>query len=73
MELLTRRRHRYRVLVPGAGLGRLVFDLACLGTFPNATPRRRLFVLTVPLAGYDVEGNEFSYFMLLTSQTMLNW
>jgi len=41
-----------RVLVPGCGLGRLVFELA-----------RR---------GYDVEGNEFSYYMLLFSSFMLN-
>mmetsp|Transcript_26947 Transcript_26947/g.66051 ORF Transcript_26947/g.66051 Transcript_26947/m.66051 type:complete len:296 (+) Transcript_26947:767-1654(+) len=41
-----------RVLVPGAGLGRLVMECA-----------RR---------GYDTEGNEFSYYMLLTSSYILN-
>ena len=41
-----------RVLVPGAGLGRLVMEIA-----------RR---------GYQAEGNEFSYYMLLTSSYILN-
>jgi len=40
------------VLVPGCGLGRLIFDLAC--------------------QGFDAIGNEFSYYMLLTSQFILN-
>ena len=42
----------YKVLVPGAGLGRLVFEL-CKN-------------------GYNAEGNEFSYFMLLSSNFILN-
>lgn len=41
-----------RVLCPGCGLGRLVFDLARLG--------------------YDAQGNEFSYHMLLGSHLILN-
>ena len=41
-----------RVLAPGCGLGRLVFELA--------------------RQGYDVQGNEFSYFMLFFSSFMLN-
>ncbi|KAI3624731.1 hypothetical protein CBS14141_003159 [Malassezia furfur] len=41
-----------RVLVPGAGLGRLAFDLA--------------------MQGYSVQGNEFSYFMLIPSHFLLN-
>ena len=41
-----------RVLVPGAGLGRPVMEIA-----------RR---------GYQAEGNEFSYYMLLTSSYILN-
>ena len=41
-----------RVLIPGAGLGRLVMEIA-----------RR---------GYEAEGNEFSYYMLLTSSYVLN-
>lgn len=40
------------VLVPGAGLGRLAFDIA--------------------KAGYSSQGNEFSYFMLLASNMVLN-
>eukprot|EP00698_Gefionella_okellyi_P024539 TRINITY_DN8694_c0_g1_i1.p1 TRINITY_DN8694_c0_g1~~TRINITY_DN8694_c0_g1_i1.p1 ORF type:complete len:407 (-),score=81.91 TRINITY_DN8694_c0_g1_i1:624-1844(-) len=40
------------VLVPGAGLGRLAFDVAKLG--------------------YSAQGNEFSYFMLLASNFILN-
>ena len=43
---------RQRVLVPGSGLGRLVFDLA--------------------VAGYDAQGNEFSYFMLLMGDYIMN-
>jgi hypothetical protein len=42
----------HRVLCPGCGLGRLPFDLACLG--------------------YDAQGNEFSYHMLLGGQLILN-
>ena len=41
-----------RVLVPGCGLGRLVYELA--------------------KRGYDAQGNEFSYYMLLFSSFMLN-
>ena len=41
-----------RVLVPGAGLGRLAFEIARLG--------------------YSCQGNEFSYFMLITSNFILN-
>ncbi|KRK06158.1 carnosine N-methyltransferase isoform X2 [Drosophila yakuba] len=41
-----------KILVPGAGLGRLTYELACLG--------------------YSCEGNEFSYFMLIASNFVLN-
>ncbi|CEF97968.1 N2227-like [Ostreococcus tauri] len=41
-----------RVLVPGCGLGRLVYELA--------------------KRGYDAQGNEYSYYMLLFSSFMLN-
>ncbi|XP_059618383.1 carnosine N-methyltransferase [Phlebotomus argentipes] len=41
-----------RVLVPGAGLGRLAYELA--------------------YRGYFCEGNEFSYFMLIASNFILN-
>eukprot|EP00878_Enallax_costatus_P031497 GHUV01034445.1.p1 GENE.GHUV01034445.1~~GHUV01034445.1.p1 ORF type:complete len:306 (+),score=71.38 GHUV01034445.1:288-1205(+) len=41
-----------RVLLPGAGLGRLCVEVAA--------------------AGFEAQGNEFSYFMLLTAAFMLN-
>ncbi|ORX45078.1 N2227-domain-containing protein [Hesseltinella vesiculosa] len=41
-----------RVLVPGAGLGRLAYDIAA--------------------QGYSCQGNEFTYFMLLASNFILN-
>jgi len=41
-----------KVLIPGAGLGRLAFEVA--------------------LKGYHCQGNEFSYFMLITSNYFLN-
>jgi carnosine N-methyltransferase len=44
--------NRYRVLVPGCGLGRLVWEFAS--------------------RGYSVQGNEFSYHMLLSSNWVLN-
>ncbi len=40
------------VLIPGVGLGRLLYDISKLG--------------------FSVQGNEFSYFMLLSSNYMLN-
>ena len=43
---------RVKILVPGAGLGRLVFEFASMG--------------------YASQGNEFSYFMLIASDLMLN-
>jgi len=43
---------KIKVLLPGAGLGRLVFDFAAMG--------------------YAAQGNEFSYFMLLSSNFILN-
>lgn len=45
-------KQRIKILVPGAGLGRLVFDFASLG--------------------YASQGNEFSYFMLIASDLVLN-
>ena len=41
-----------RVLLPGAGLGRLCVEVAA--------------------AGFEAQGNEFSYFMLLTAAFILN-
>lgn len=40
------------VLIPGAGLARLLFEVACLG--------------------FKAQGNEFSYFMLICSNFILN-
>ena len=45
-------RNNSRVLIPGSGLGRLVWESAFLG--------------------FDAQGNEFSYFMLLASFLLLN-
>uniref|UniRef100_A0A1I8N7Y3 carnosine N-methyltransferase n=1 Tax=Musca domestica TaxID=7370 RepID=A0A1I8N7Y3_MUSDO len=42
-----------KILVPGCGLGRLTYELAC--------------------RGYECEGNEFSYFMLIASNFVLNF
>ncbi|KAJ2520661.1 hypothetical protein H4217_001905, partial [Coemansia sp. RSA 1939] len=46
------RRGNIHVLVPGAGLGRLAFEICC--------------------RGFSTQGNEFSYFMLLASNFILN-
>lgn len=43
---------KFKILVPGAGLGRLMFELANKGFF--------------------CEGNEFSFFMLIVSNFILN-
>lgn len=48
----TRDISKVKILLPGAGLGRLLYELA--------------------LIGYDVEGNEFSLFMLIASNFILN-
>jgi len=45
-------RSKIKVLVPGAGLGRLAFDIA--------------------RSGFECQGNEFSLFMLFTSNFVLN-
>ncbi|KAI9313718.1 N2227-like protein-domain-containing protein [Dichotomocladium elegans] len=45
-------RGRIRVLVPGAGLGRLAYDIT--------------------RSGFSCQGNEFSFFMLLASNLILN-
>ncbi|KAF8434695.1 N2227-like protein [Terfezia claveryi] len=47
-----RRRDEIKVLVPGAGLGRLAFDIVC--------------------AGFESQGNEFSYHQLVASNFVLN-
>ena len=51
-RIFPERCNEVRILTPGAGLGRLTFEIARLG--------------------YKSQGNEFSYFMLLTSDYMLN-
>ncbi|KAG5513368.1 hypothetical protein PMAC_001431 [Pneumocystis sp. 'macacae'] len=52
MDVPINKRNKINVLVPGAGLGRLPFDIA--------------------LKGFSVQGNEFSYFMLISSFFVLN-
>jgi carnosine N-methyltransferase len=47
-----REKNQFKVLVPGAGLGRLVYEIA--------------------LRGFFCEGNEFSLFMLIASNFVLN-
>ncbi|THH19544.1 hypothetical protein EW146_g1640 [Bondarzewia mesenterica] len=49
-------RYNFRVLVPGAGLGRLAYDVAKL----------------VTIEGFSCQGNEFSHYMLLSSFFVLN-
>ncbi|TMW54180.1 hypothetical protein DOY81_000764 [Sarcophaga bullata] len=44
--------NQVKILVPGCGLGRLSYELAC--------------------RGYECEANEFSYFMLIASNFVLN-
>ncbi|KAJ1830901.1 hypothetical protein LPJ63_004639 [Coemansia sp. RSA 2711] len=51
-HVAPRDRGNIHVLVPGAGLGRLAFDICC--------------------RGFSCQGNEFSYFMLLASNFILN-
>lgn len=46
------RENEVKILVPGCGVGRLTYELAC--------------------RGYECEGNEFSYFMLIASNFVLN-
>ena len=60
-----------RVLVPGAGLGRLAYDIAKLGKplpFSIILPT----LLMLQSSGFTCQGNEFSLFMLLTSSFVLN-
>ncbi|QSL66439.1 hypothetical protein MERGE_000819 [Pneumocystis wakefieldiae] len=53
MHIPINDRKKINVLVPGAGLGRLPFDIA--------------------LKGFSVQGNEFSYFMLISSFFLFNY
>ena len=52
LPLVAGETRRPRVLIPGAGLGRLCYEVA--------------------LRGYEAQGNEWSYFMLLGSNFILN-
>ena len=65
------RRHKLRVLVPGAGLGRLAFDIAHMGThmFKWASSWANHFI---QFTGFSCQGNEYSHYMLLTSNFILN-
>lgn len=51
-DLEKMRKNQFKVLVPGAGLGRLVYEIS--------------------LRGFFCEGNEFSLFMLIASNFVLN-
>ncbi|KAI9227849.1 MAG: N2227-like protein-domain-containing protein [Piptocephalis tieghemiana] len=51
-DLTPDEKAKKRVLIPGAGLGRLVYEVA--------------------KRGFSAQGNEFSYFMLFTSNYILN-
>lgn len=57
------------VLVPGAGLGRLAWEIAHLGMSPCVSS-----VVTQPSipSGYQCQGNEFSMYMLFGSHFILN-
>jgi carnosine N-methyltransferase len=52
-DIPQRERHKIKILNPGCGLGRFVFDLACLG--------------------FEAEGCEISYHMLIGSMHMMNF
>ncbi len=63
-----------RVLVPGAGLGRLALEIASKGKYNLWYLLIRSGIrLTPNLPGYAAQGNEFSYHMLFASNFILNW
>ena len=64
-------RNDVHVLVPGAGLGRLAYDIAKLGK-PALLNGLLLHRCDTPQLGFTCQGNEFSLFMLLTSSFILN-
>jgi carnosine N-methyltransferase len=66
------RRGIFRVLVPGAGLGRLAFDIASLGTPSLSSIPRISRSLVSMIIGFACQGNEFSHYMLLSSYFILN-
>jgi carnosine N-methyltransferase len=57
-----------RVLVPGAGLARLPYEVVQRG-MPRLFRNRSGFNFS---PGYSCQGNEFSHFMLLSSYYILN-
>ncbi|KAI8047951.1 N2227-like protein-domain-containing protein [Gilbertella persicaria] len=58
-DIPIEKRGDVRVLVPGAGLGRLAFDIAKAGKLPLQY-------------SFSCQGNEFSYYMLFASHFVLN-
>lgn len=69
-DIPEQERHNFRVLVPGAGLGRLAWDVAKLGT-PNS-PCFEDPYSNESSAGFSCQGNEFSHYMLFASFFILN-
>ena len=64
-------RRNLRVLVPGAGLGRLAWDVANLG-MGSSYRIDKDNVSFSSTAGFACQGNEFSHYMLLASFFVLN-
>ena len=62
------RRADLRVLVPGAGLGRLAYEISELGAPPLHFPCG----LRLTAAGYDTTANELSWFMSLALRFLLS-
>ena len=63
-------RETIRVLVPGAGLGRLAYDVAKLGGSLSYVPIH--VHITHTYKGFACQANEFSHYMLLASFLILN-
>ena len=75
----TMRRHQaeslrgdIRVLVPGAGLARLAFDVAHLGEDFCRLVWYNCYSDALDTPGFASQGNEFSHYMLLASHFILN-
>lgn len=61
------------VLVPGAGLGRLAWEIAHLGMSPCVSLHVICSDTTLYTpSGYQCQGNEFSMYMLFGSHFILN-
>jgi len=68
------KRSQLQVLVPGAGLGRLAYEIAKLGTrikFKSMLSSSLLLSFLIHV-GFNCQGNEFSLYMLFISEYMLN-